>query len=44
MAIRNPATHSTSDASAQEALEQLAILSTLARWIDQCELVELESA
>lgn len=40
MAIRNPATHSTSDTTVQEALEQLAILSTLARWIDQCELTE----
>lgn len=40
MAIRNPATHSTEDLAAQEALEQLAILSTLARWIDGCELVE----
>lgn len=40
MGIRNPATHSTSDAAAQEALEQLAVLSTLARWIDQCVLVE----
>jgi uncharacterized protein (TIGR02391 family) len=40
MAIRNPATHSTEDLAAQEALEQLAVLSTLARWIDGCELVE----
>ncbi|HEU5270295.1 MAG TPA: TIGR02391 family protein [Jatrophihabitans sp.] len=43
MAIRNPATHSTSDTSVQEALEQLAILSTLARWIDRCELREAET-
>jgi hypothetical protein len=40
MAIRNPATHSTDDLAEQEALEQLAVLSTLARWIDGCELVE----
>lgn len=43
MAIRNPATHGTSDTSAQEALEQLAVLSTLARWIDQCDLVTVRS-
>lgn len=40
LAIRNPATHSTEDLPAQEALEQLATLSTLARWIDGCELAE----
>lgn len=38
-AIRNPATHSTQDMERQEALEQLATLSILARWIDRCELV-----
>jgi len=38
-AIRNPATHSTEDMERQEALEQLATLSILARWIDRCELV-----
>lgn len=38
-AIRNPATHSTDDMEQQEALEQLATLSILARWIDRCELV-----
>lgn len=42
-AIRNLATHSTTDMPSQEALEQLAILSTLARWIDQCELLEAET-
>jgi len=42
LAIRNPVTHSTTEATEQEALEQLAILSTLARWVDQCELVEAE--
>jgi hypothetical protein len=39
-AIRNPATHGTTDMVPQEALEQLAVLSTLARWIDQCDLLE----
>lgn len=39
-AIRNPATHGTTELPQQEALEQLAILSTLARWIDSCELVK----
>ncbi|MFJ4160249.1 TIGR02391 family protein [Microbacterium testaceum] len=38
-AIRNPATHSTEDMERQEALEQLATLSILARWIDRCEVV-----
>jgi uncharacterized protein (TIGR02391 family) len=41
-AIRNPATHSTEDMERQEALEQLATLSILARWIDRCELVRAE--
>lgn len=41
MAIRNPATHRTNEVTAQEALEQLAVLSTLARWVDQCELIEI---
>lgn len=43
MAIRNPATHSTAEAVVQEALEQLSVLSTLARWIDGCQLVEAET-
>jgi uncharacterized protein (TIGR02391 family) len=38
-AIRNPATHSTDELPKQIALEQLVTLSTLARWIDRCELV-----
>jgi hypothetical protein len=42
-AIRNPATHGTTDMAPQEALEQLAILSTLARWIDQCILLNAET-
>lgn len=38
-AIRNPSTHTTDELPKQEALEQLATLSILARWIDQCDLV-----
>lgn len=38
-AIRNPATHTTDELPMQEALEQLATLSLLARWTDRCELV-----
>lgn len=41
-AIRNPATHGTTDMAPQEALEQLAILSTLARWIDACDVVQAD--
>lgn len=42
LAIRNPATHSTADAAVQEALEQLSVLSTLARWIDKCQLMKVD--
>ncbi|RIR86658.1 hypothetical protein D2E66_03260 [Mycobacteroides abscessus] len=42
-AIRNPATHGTTEMAAQVALEQLAVLSTLARWIDQCQLLEAQA-
>jgi len=41
--IRNPATHTTDELPKQEALEQLATLSVLARWIDKCELREFEA-
>lgn len=44
MAIRNPATHGTNEVPAQEALEQLAVLSTLARWVDRCELISVPGA
>lgn len=44
MAIRNPVAHSTSETAPQKALEHLAILSTLARWIDECELLEAEES
>ncbi|KRA25933.1 hypothetical protein ASD65_06220 [Microbacterium sp. Root61] len=40
-AVRNPASHSTDDLPRQEALEQLATLSILARWIDRCDLVTI---
>lgn len=39
LAIRNPTTHGTEETGRQEGLEHLAVLSTLARWIDQCELL-----
>ncbi|GAB6939544.1 TIGR02391 family protein [Isoptericola variabilis] len=42
MAIRNPSTHGTDEMPRQEAFEQLASLSTLARWIDQCQLLPHE--
>lgn len=41
-AIRNPATHSTEELPRQEALEQLATLSVLTRWIDGCTLIHFE--
>lgn len=40
MAIRNPATHGAEEWSRQIWLEQLATLSTLARWIDECEVLQ----
>lgn len=42
-AIRNPATHSTEEMPKQIALEQLATLSTLARWVDRCERVTAQA-
>ncbi|PPS75506.1 hypothetical protein BV882_07600 [Streptomyces sp. 46] len=38
-ALRNPAAHETGDLPEQEALEQLATLSVVARLIDQCNVV-----
>lgn len=40
-AIRNPASHTTDETPKQVALEQLATLSMLVRWVDHCELVEV---
>lgn len=39
LAIRNPATHGSDERSRQVWLEQLATLSALARWIDECEVL-----
>ena len=38
--IRNPQAHGTDDLDEQEALEELAALSVLARWVELSELVE----
>lgn len=40
MTIRNPATHVTEEVEEQEALERLAVLSVLMRFLDGCDLVE----
>jgi uncharacterized protein (TIGR02391 family) len=40
MTIRNPATHGPGEITPQEAVERLSVLSLLARWVDECELVE----
>ncbi|HEX6445129.1 MAG TPA: TIGR02391 family protein [Streptosporangiales bacterium] len=40
MTIRNSATHQLDDLDEQAALERLATLSLLARWLDECDLVE----
>ncbi len=39
MAIRNLATHGAEELAVQPALERLAALSLLVRWVDQCEVV-----
>ena len=38
MAIRNPSAHATTPVHKQAALERLAALSVLARWVDACRL------
>lgn len=38
-ALRNPAAHETGDLAEQEALEQLATFSVVARLMDQCQVV-----
>ncbi|WP_060915494.1 TIGR02391 family protein [Microbacterium oleivorans] len=38
LAIRNPATHETAEMPRQVAVEQLAAMSMLARWVDECRL------
>jgi hypothetical protein len=40
MTIRNGAAHGVGELGEQDALERLATLSLLARWIDECDLVE----
>lgn len=40
MTIRNSATHDTGQMPEQLALERLATLSLLARWVDECDLIE----
>ncbi len=40
MTIRNPAAHGLGEMSEQEALERLAALSLLARWVEDCRLEE----
>ena len=40
--IRNPQAHPSPDITEQEALEQLAALSVLARWVEECEPVGVE--
>ena len=42
--IRNPQAHPSDDISEQEALEQLAALSVLARWVDKCRVVSVSAA
>ena len=40
--IRNPQAHPSDDITEQEALEQLAALSVLARWVDECKPVGVD--
>ncbi|WP_160145456.1 TIGR02391 family protein [Arthrobacter sp. SLBN-53] len=40
MTIRNPATHGTGEMTPQGAIERLSVLSLLARWVDECNLIE----
>ena len=42
--IRNPRAHPSDDVTEQEALEQLAALTVLARWVDECEVVKDDPA
>jgi len=40
MTIRNPAAHATGELGEQEALERLATRSLLARWVEECQLLD----
>jgi uncharacterized protein (TIGR02391 family) len=42
MTIRNGVAHGTEELGEQLALEMLATLSLLARWLDECSLVEAD--
>lgn len=44
MTIRNGAVHSTASMAEQDALERLAVLSLLARWVEDCELLEAKGS
>ncbi|UJC81263.1 TIGR02391 family protein [Rhodococcus erythropolis] len=39
LTVRNSAAHGIGEMMEQDALERLAVLSMVARWVDQCELV-----
>jgi len=40
LTIRNTSAHGTDSMSEQDGLERLAVLSLLARWVGECELIE----
>lgn len=40
MTVRNSAAHGLGELDEQSALERLATLSLLARWVDECDLIE----
>jgi hypothetical protein len=40
LTVRNPATHGAGELDEQAAVERLSTLSLLARWVDECDLVE----
>ena len=40
MTIRNSVAHGAGQLDEQAAVERLAALSLLARWVDECDLVE----
>lgn len=40
MTIRNSAAHGLGELDEQSALERLATLSLLARWVDECDLAK----
>lgn len=44
MGLRNPATHESDDWERQVALESLAALSVLARWIEECDVEPAEQS